>query len=127
MPERRSLRDDPFRGEAEPDGGERIRFPDLPECSAVADTVPEVAAMAMDAKRRWIETEFERGSEIPLPSRPEAYSGTFNVRLPKSLYRRLAEAAAWEEVSLNQYVVSLLAEGLGQRTAHAGRCPGDAE
>jgi hypothetical protein len=56
-------------------------------------------------------TEYEDAAEIPLPSYPEAYSGKFNLRLPKSLHRRLAELAEREAVSLNQLVVSLLAAG----------------
>jgi predicted RNase H-like HicB family nuclease len=124
MSERLSLRDYlaldyPFHAEADPEGGYTVVFPDLPGCLTVAETLAEISAMALDAKQLWIETEYERGHEIPLPSYPAEYSGKFNVRLPKSLHRRLAEAAAREDVSLNQLVVALLAEGLGSRTALA--------
>ena len=56
----------------------------------------------------WIESEYESGAAIPLPSYPEEHSGRFNVRLPRSLHRELAESAQREGVSLNQYVVMLL-------------------
>lgn len=35
----------------------------------------------------------------------EGYSGKVLVRLPRSLHRRLSEAAAIEGVSLNQYIL----------------------
>lgn len=35
----------------------------------------------------------------------EGYSGKFLVRVPKSLHKRLAEEAALEGVSLNQYAL----------------------
>ncbi|WP_042226876.1 toxin-antitoxin system HicB family antitoxin, partial [Paenibacillus popilliae] len=34
-----------------------------------------------------------------------AYSGKFNVRIPKTLHRQLAEQSEREGVSLNQYVL----------------------
>jgi predicted HicB family RNase H-like nuclease len=40
----------------------------------------------------------------------ERYSGKFALRLPKSLHRQLAEGAVRDGVSLNQYLVTLLAE-----------------
>jgi hypothetical protein len=66
--------------------------------------------MAEDARTGWIETEYEEGRNIPEPSHQE-YSGKFNVRIPKSLHRALADAAAQDGVSLNQYVVMLLSSG----------------
>ena len=42
---------------------------------------------------------------------PVEYSGKFNVRLPKSLHQALSESAERDGVSLNQYVVMLLARG----------------
>ena len=58
-----------------------------------------------------METTYEDGQEIPLPRTEETYSGKFVVRIPKYLHRRLAERAAKEEVSLNQYVEALLSAG----------------
>lgn len=99
----------PFNAIADPDGGYVIVFPDLPGCLTEAETVDEIAEMAEDARRLWIETEYELGRDIPLPSYPEEYSGKFNVRLPRSLHRELAEEAEREGVSLNTYVATLLA------------------
>jgi antitoxin HicB len=104
----------PFNVYADPSGGYVIRFPDLPGCITQVDSFDEIAPMAAEIKELWLETAFDHGYEIPVPSYPEEYSGKFNVRLPKSLHRRLAERAEEEGVSLNQLVVSLLSEGLGR-------------
>jgi len=101
----------PFRVDADPDGGYVIEFPDLPGCLTQADEPDEIGPMAEEARSLWIETEFEAGKAIPLPSYPPEYSGKFNLRLPRSLHARLAESAEREGVSLNQYVTMLLAAG----------------
>jgi antitoxin HicB len=101
----------PFRVDADPDGGYVITFPDLPGCMTQVEDAGEIGAAAQEVRRLWIMTEYEDAAEIPLPSYPEEYSGKFNLRLPKSLHRRLAELAEREAVSLNQLVVSLLAAG----------------
>lgn len=40
----------------------------------------------------------------------EQYSGETNLKMPKSLHRKLAEAAEKEGVDLNQYLIALLTE-----------------
>ena len=103
----------PFVVHADPDGGYVIVYPDLPGCLSQAETLDEIPAMAEDARVGWIETEYGEGRNIPEPSYQE-YSGKFNVRIPKSLHRALADAAAHDGVSLNQYVVMLLSSGNAQ-------------
>lgn len=103
--------DYPFHAVPDEAGGWTIIYPDLPGCLSIADTLADLPAMAEEARRLWIEVEYERGSDIPLPSYPEEYSGKFNLRLPRSLHRSLAKSAEREGVSLNQYVVSLLSSG----------------
>ena len=97
---------------ADPGGGYVIDFPDLPGCMTQIEHLDELAPMAAEIKELWIETEYDHGHDIPLPTYPEEYSGKFNLRLPRSLHRRLAEAAEEDGVSLNQHVVALLAEGV---------------
>ena len=100
---------------ADPDGGYVISFPDLPGCMTQVDRLDQVGPMAEEIRTLWLETAYAQEElEIPLPSYPEEYSGRFNLRLPRSLHRALAEAAECEGVSLNQYVVSLLARGDAQ-------------
>ncbi len=101
----------PFNVLADPDGGYVVVFPDLPGCMTQVETLAELALLAEDARSGWIETEYEQGHDIPLPSHREEYSGKFVVRLPRSLHRALAAAAEREHVSLNQYVLALLSAG----------------
>jgi predicted HicB family RNase H-like nuclease len=49
------------------------------------------------------------GEPIPEPIADRRYSGKFNVRVPESLHRELALAAAEEGVSLNRLVSDRLA------------------
>jgi predicted RNase H-like HicB family nuclease len=98
---------------ADPDiGGYVIEYPDLPGCMTEVEVLSELPEMAEEARRLWLTTAFNQGLDIPLPSYPETYSGKFNVRLPKSLHRKLVESAEREGVSLNQHVVSLLSEAV---------------
>lgn len=102
---------------ADRDGGYVAMFPDLPGCITQGDTLAEVAEMAEDARRGWLETAYAQGQELPLPSYPVEHSGQFRLRLPKSLHRQLALSAEQEGVSLNQYVLMLLAQAEAQAQA----------
>jgi hypothetical protein len=53
-----------------------------------------------------------------------AHSGKWLMRVPKTLHARLARRAEVESVSLNLLAATLLAEGLGARTAMAPRRAG---
>ena len=110
----------PFRVEKDPEGGYVVLFPDLPGCLTQAESLDELASMAEEARALWIETEYEAGEDIPLPSHPPEYSGKFNLRLPKYLHRQLAHSAEREGVSLNQYVLTLIAAGEAA-ASHAAR------
>ena len=63
-------------------------------------SVPSRAAMAETARA------------VPAPSRPAdemAYSGKFLMRVPRRLHADMSKAAKAQGVSLNQYVLYLLA------------------
>lgn len=92
-------------------GGYVVTYPDLPGCTTHVERVEDVGVVAEEIRRLWIRTEYEDGEDIPLPSYPQAYSGKFIVRTPKSLHRQLAQSAEDDGVSLNHYVVTMLAQG----------------
>lgn len=96
------------------DGGFAVSIPDLPGCLSQGDTAEEAIAMIRDAERLWLEAAVEDGRDIPMPHRPEQYSGRFNVRMPKSLHRAMVEAADADGVSLNTFAVSALARAVGR-------------
>jgi antitoxin HicB len=95
----------------EPDGGFVAIVEDLPGCLTQGDSLAEVYELIEDARRLWIETAFAHGDEIPLPATDESFSGRLLLRLPRALHRKLAREAYRQEVSLNQHIVALLAEG----------------
>ena len=99
---------------ADPGGGYVIRYPDLPGCLSQTDDINQVVPFATEIRELWIETEYEDGHSIPLPTYPEEYSGKFNLRIPKSLHRKLAKSASADGVSLNHYITALLSQGDAQ-------------
>ena len=96
-----------------PEGGYFVEIEDLPGCYSQGETVEEAMKMIEDARRLWMESVYELGLEIPLPSEDDEFSGKFNVRVPASLHRKLHKLAKKEGVSLNQYVVYALSHAAG--------------
>ena len=96
-----------------PEGGFVAEIEDLPGCYAQGETLEEAYNEIEIARKLWLETTFEDGQDIPLPSDEEEYSGKFYIRTPKSLHRKLSLLAKREGVSLNQYLVSSLAHTVG--------------
>ena len=101
---------------AEDGGGYLVEFPDLPGCMSDGETIDEAIHNGADAMRDWIAAMTEAGRPVPPPSRAERYSGKWQMRVPKSLHRRLAERARADGVSLNTLAVTLMAEGIGERS-----------
>lgn len=100
-------------------GGYMVEFPDFPGCIADGDT-PEAAILeGKDALRSYIETHRALGRS-PNPA-AERFAGQWRQRAPKSLHAALARRAANEGVSLNTLVLTMLAEGLGRRSANDPR------
>ncbi len=95
------------------EGGYVGYIPDLKGCVTQAETKTELVEMLEDAKKCWLEGALEDGFKIPEPASEDDFSGSFNLRIPKSLHRSLAMLARKEGVSLNQMAVSLIARGLG--------------
>lgn len=96
-----------------------VTVEELRGCISQGDTPDEAIVNIRDAMAGWISVAMEDGQEIPLP-RPEAsYSGKFVVRLPVGLHAVVAEEAEREDVSLNQFVMAVLAGAVGWK----GRTP----
>lgn len=70
--------------------------------------------MLEDAEKCWLEAAIGGNYPIPEPVDTEAFSGRFNLRIPKSLHKKLAITAKEEGVSLNQLTLYLLASGLNE-------------
>ncbi len=109
----------PYRLEIVPDpdeGGYAARYPDLPGCISVGETMADALSNAEDARREWIEAALEEGIRIAEPDSLEDYSGQFKLRIPKSLHRSLAEHARAEGTSMNQYCLYLLSRNDALKT-----------
>ncbi|MEW6517114.1 MAG: type II toxin-antitoxin system HicB family antitoxin [candidate division FCPU426 bacterium] len=102
-----------YRIELVPDkeeGGFAALIPDLPGCISQGETEEEALKMVEKAKALWIKATLESGKPVPLPR--DAYSGKLNIRIPKTLHRKLTYEAEREGVSLNQEIIVALERGL---------------
>ena len=91
---------------------------ELDGCISQGDSPAEAMEMIREAMEGWLEVAVAYGDDIPPPKDhfPE-HSGKFQVRLPVGLHGKLAAVAKEQEVSLNQLVTAILAEGVGWRPA----------
>jgi predicted RNase H-like HicB family nuclease/drug/metabolite transporter superfamily protein YnfA len=86
---------------------------EFPGCIAQGDTAQEAYERLEEAIKAWIEAALELGQEIPPPSLAHGYGGKVALRLPKSLHRHAAMAAERDGTSLNQFIVTAIAEKVG--------------
>lgn len=90
------------------------RVRELPDVVDFGETWQEAYELAVDTIETTAEIMAEQGRRMPEPAAVEDdYSGRVTLRVPKTLHRRLAEQAESENISLNQYLVSLLAYHAG--------------
>lgn len=92
------------------DEGYALSFPDLPGCITCAETLDELMKEAIDAKETWLVFALENKIQIPEPKSIEEYPNEYKLRMPKSLYKSLADDAKMEGISMNQYCVYLLSQ-----------------
>ena len=95
-------------------GGFAIEYPDLPGCISDGETPEEALRNGNDAVKAYLLSCTKHGDSIPQPS---AASGQWRQRVPRSLHARLVAKARQEGVSLNALVMTMIAEGLGERRA----------
>jgi antitoxin HicB len=88
------------------------RIAELPHCLIHGDTPEQAIKEIEEVKKDWIKSNLEDGLPIPEPT-SKKYSGEIRVRIPPSLHQLLAQRAANEGVSLNQYMVAGLARSVG--------------
>ncbi len=94
-------------------GGWLATVPALPGCLGDGETRAEALTDALAAIEEWKDAARQLGREVPGP----AALGQWRQRVPRTLHDKLRRLAAAEGVSLNQLVVSLLAEAVGRRAA----------
>jgi predicted RNase H-like HicB family nuclease len=90
---------------------------EFPGCSAQGETPAEAYTKLERAAESWLSDWLSEGKAAPRPLTNSETSGRFALRLPKSLYVRASKAAAFEHVSLNQYIANAVAERVGTSNA----------
>ena len=101
----------------ESDGTFRAEIMEFPGCIATGDTAAEALASLENVAESWLEATIARGQHVPEPMEGGGFSGKLVVRLGRDLHRRAAYMAAHQGVSLNQFIVSSVAEHVGSRLA----------
>lgn len=99
-------------------GGYLISFTDFTDCVSDGETIEDAIANGRLALKETIAALRAAGHPVPEPTAATTASGKFVARVPKSVHAKLSSRAKAEGVSLNTLVVSLLAEGLGKKSAH---------
>jgi len=98
------------------DGDTVARVVELPGCTAHGHNKAEALKNLDENMSIWITDCLESGDPIPEPVGDEDLpSGKWVQRVPRTLHRKLIQAAQAEKSSLNQLVTSILAEALGGR------------
>jgi len=111
----------PLRVEPDPEGGFVASISDLPGCYSFGETQQEAIERLEESRAAWLESYRAMHGKIPEPADPVAFSGRVLMRMPKYLHRKLRERARDEGVSVNQYLVALVAEGISRREPDAQR------
>lgn len=92
------------------DQGFIVTCPDFPGLSAFGDTPEEALAEARVALDLFVESLQASGVQLPKPTQNVDYSGQVRLRMPRSLHHSLVQKADLEGVSLNTWLITLLAE-----------------
>jgi predicted RNase H-like HicB family nuclease len=93
------------------------RIAEISECSGHGTSRSQAMEMALDNLRDWIQDAIQTGEKIPEPAPLEELpSGKWVQRVPRRMHGELVALAASDEVSLNQFVVSVLAREIGYRS-----------
>lgn len=92
------------------DGGFIAASPELPGLSAYGENQAKALAELKIAAQAYLRALRKSGRPIPSEDKVVSHSGQLRLRMPKSLHAELAESAQNDGVSLNTYLVSLLAK-----------------
>lgn len=98
-------------------GGYIASIQEFPGCIAEGDTAEEAINNLDDAAASWVEAALSNGYEIRDPVSFHGYSGKIALRIPRGLHKQVAELAELEESSINQVLVTAIAQYLGNKRA----------
>jgi antitoxin HicB len=88
---------------------------EFPGCIAVGDTAADALANLEEVAHDWVAAALEQGQDIPEPIEASDFSGKLVLRMSSGLHKRATMCAEREGVSLNQFIVTCLAEAVGEK------------
>ena len=97
------------------DGVYVVKFPELPGCIAHGETPQKALKEAIAVKNEWLQVALESGWDLPEPEKPSEVSGRITFRPPKYLHEKILRRSKTEGTSINQLLISFIAEGLERR------------
>jgi predicted RNase H-like HicB family nuclease len=100
----------------ESDDTYRAEILEFPGCIATGDTPAEALEALGVSAAEWLDAAIERNQVIPDPIENTEFSGRLLLRMPKGLHKKAARIAEHDGVSLNQFIVTSLAEQIGERS-----------
>ena len=74
-------------------------------CYGEGATYDDAYTDIREKMRTWIRVRLERGDIVPEPIDDASFSGKLNLRIPRSLHKRLAIEAAKAGVPLKEYAI----------------------
>jgi predicted HicB family RNase H-like nuclease len=101
----------------EDDGTFRAEILEFPGCIATGDTAVEALASLDSVSSSWLMAVLSRKQTVPEPMDNHDFSGRVVARFPKSLHKKATRIAEIEGVSLNQLIVTSLAQYVGEKSA----------
>lgn len=100
---------------SEPTRGFTARVAEFPGCVSQGASRAGALEALEDAALEWLAAARKSGYPVPPPVQVPTASGRILVRASRTLHARLLELADREGVSLNQLVVTVLAERVGMQ------------
>lgn len=91
------------------DGGWIAVAPELPGCSAFGKTSERALRELETAIELWLETAGSKKWNVPKPLAGKSPAGKVLLRLPRELHQDYLSLATGEGISLNQYMLYVLA------------------
>ena len=91
---------------------------EFPGCVAQGESLTDALTQLEEVAEEWVDASLRAGHKIPEPNGLNECSGKFALRLPRSLHREAAQISEREGVSLNQFFVSTIAQGVGAKALY---------
>jgi predicted RNase H-like HicB family nuclease len=97
----------------EADGGYYAEILEFPGCRAYGETPAEAYERLESAAESWIIACLDTEKPVPEPFEDGQFNGKVALRLPRSVHRQAVRAAERDGTSLNQFLLSAVAERIG--------------